>query len=115
MRNHYALGAAIEDASGVVRVAGADTGDGRNAEAERGDADRSRRLQRSRVVLEVDVAPSNPQAAAIMATFGVRIWLTPMNNTSSPDLSFRFVWFSPTSFGMAGTLLSVSGQSESAF
>jgi len=36
--------------------------------------------------------------------FGVRIWFTPMNKSSSPALSLRFVWFSPTLFGMPGTL-----------
>src|SRR6266566_6164647 len=39
-----------------------------------------------------------------MAMFGVRIWFTPMNNVSSPAASFRFAWFSPTLFGIAGFL-----------
>ena len=32
--------------------------------------------------------------------FGVRIWLTPMHNTSSPAASLRLAWFSPTALDM---------------
>jgi hypothetical protein len=36
--------------------------------------------------------------------FGVRIWFTLINNTSSPAPSFRFVKFSPTLFGTKALL-----------
>src|SRR5882724_1228441 len=39
--------------------------------------------------------------------FGVRIWLTPMHNTSSPEASLRLAWFSPTALDMV-VLLSVN-------
>src|SRR6267142_1292626 len=42
-----------------------------------------------------------------MAMFGVRIWLTPMHNTSSPVASLRLAWFSPMALGM-GVLLSAN-------
>src|SRR5438093_6094137 len=41
--------------------------------------------------------------------FGVRIWLTPMHNTSSPAASLRLAWFSPTTLDMDVLLFTTFG------
>src|SRR5271166_6786783 len=57
MRDHHALGAAIENPGCGVRVPRAEAGDRRNSEPERRDANRCGSLERGRVVLEIDVDP----------------------------------------------------------